>query len=193
MLSRPHATLAGPGFLAIGCFALFIGCTPSDAADPGSRSLSSLVGTLLAKAARTNADGGSGDVGPPPSRRKPTLADADATLADTGEAPSTCEVPYSGPVTIVPVRTIGALERAMNDRGTIPVVYATEDTAIYRDGRVLTTNVEALGEHLNAVGWVENPMQILGSASGPPAGAADWRTTRNGNGTRKQTRTRRRG
>jgi hypothetical protein len=102
-------------------------------------------------------------------------------------------VPYSGPVTIVPVRTIGALERAMNDRGTIPVVYATEDTAIYQDGRVLTTKVEALGEHLNAVGWVENPMQILGAASGPPAGAADWRTTRNGNGTRKQTRTRRRG
>ena len=193
MPSQRHGTLAGPAVLAIACFTLCTACSPSDAAAPGSRSLSALVGRFLAKAAQRNDEEGSGAAKPTPSHRSPTPARADAAVADAREEPRTCEVPYSGPVTIVPVRTIGALERAMNDRGTIPVVYATEDTAIYQDGRVLTTKVDSLGQHLNTVGWAENPMQILGAASGPPASAADWRTTSNGGSTGKQRRTRRRG
>ena len=42
-------------------------------------------------------------------------------------------------------------------------MYETEDTAIFAGGRVLTTDLEGVGSHLNAVGWSTNPMKILGS------------------------------
>ena len=92
--------------------------------------------------------------------------------AQEPDAPQTCVVPYTGPVTIVAVRTPTALARSVADRGQVRLVYETEDTAIWEDGRVHTLNVEELGTHLNAVGWASNPMRILGAGTRPGGAAA---------------------
>jgi hypothetical protein len=109
----------------------------------------------------------------------------------------TCLVPYRGTVTIIPVRTPAALQRSIDDRPRVPVVYETEDTAIWRDGRVLTLDLENVGSHLNAVGWASNQMEILGTGSRPGGSSANlgWDSGQSGfkkRGTAKK-RKRRRG
>ena len=89
------------------------------------------------------------------------------------EPPETCFVPYNGPVTIIPVRTPAALQRSIDDRRGVSIVYETDDTAIWEDGRVLTMDVENLGTHLNAVGWASNPMRILGASARPGGSVAN--------------------
>jgi hypothetical protein len=126
-----------------------------------------MLANVLATEERDPADaagaGGAPAGNPEPA---PTLAKEEPG-PPIDEEPTTCEVPYNGQVTIVSVRNPAALVRAMTDRGPIPIVYSTEDTTIYEDGRVLTWNVEAVGDHLNAVGWVSNPMRILGAGTIP--------------------------
>ncbi len=103
----------------------------------------------------------------PPPGPAPPLGPLEA------EPPKTCFVPYNGPVTIIPVRTPAALQRSIDDRRSVPIVYETDDTAIWEDGRVLTMDVENLGTHLNAVGWASNPMRILGASARPGGSVAN--------------------
>jgi hypothetical protein len=98
---------------------------------------------------------------PPPAAPPMPLASFEPEVSET------CEIPYSGPVTIIPVRNASALARSVADRPSRELVYATEDTAIFEDGRVLTLNMENLGTHLNAVGWSANPIKIMGAGVRP--------------------------
>jgi hypothetical protein len=110
------------------------------------------------------------------------------------EVPETCEIPYSGPVTIIPVRNASALSRSVADRPRRELVYETEDTAIFEDGRVLTLNMENLGTHLNAVGWSANPIKIMGAGVRPGGSRRNtgWNSAEN-TGKRSKKRRRRRG
>jgi hypothetical protein len=116
----------------------------------------------------------------------------DSSALASADSETTCEVRYNGPVAIVPVRTRQAFARARSERPATAVVYETDDTAIYDDGRVVTTNLAGVGEHLSLIGWAENPMRILGAsaASGVRTSGSDWRSA-GSNG--KTTSRRRRG
>jgi hypothetical protein len=45
------------------------------------------------------------------------------------------------------------------------VVRRDAETVLFEDGRVVTSNVEALGPHLNALGWGQRKIAIVGSFS----------------------------
>ncbi len=111
------------------------------------------------------------------------------------EAPETCEIPYRGPVTIVRVRSPTALARSVADRPSRELVYETEDTAIFEDGRILTLNLENLGTHLNAVGWSTNPINIMGAGVRPGGSGRNtgWNSAENTGKKSKKKRRRRRG
>lgn len=117
-----------------------------------------------------------------------------ADVSDSG-AGETCEIPYSGPVKIISVRTPGALARAVSAEPSWDLVYETDDTAIFRDGRVMTTDLESVGSHLNAVGWSSNPMQIMGGSVRPGASTANlgWASAPNSTGGPKKKKKKRRG
>lgn len=116
--------------------------------------------------------------GSPETRQEIRAAEDPPPAAEPGLAlhapPQTCTVPYAGPVTIVPVRTPAALQRGVSERRDVALVYETDDTAIWEDGRVLTLDVENLGSHLNAVGWATNPMRILGASTRPGSSGANF-------------------
>lgn len=79
------------------------------------------------------------------------------------------------------MRTQYAFSEAVAARDSTALVYATDDTAIYEDGRVLTTRLEDVGEHLTQLGWAGNPMRILGASSRPEstfAATASGRSTK---------------
>ncbi len=187
------------GIAALACCVLGSACSQPDSEQSGGANLSGFIGFLLAKGLASDepgpADATAAD-GAPDAR--PAVAPAFATQdpdLSVDEEPESCEIPYNGPVTIVTVRTPTALRRAMADRGSIPIVYSAEDTAIYEDGRVLTSNVGAVGDHLNAVGWVQNPMRILGAGTSQrtQATAADWRSSSSSSKAAKRRKKRRRG
>jgi hypothetical protein len=139
---------------------------------------------------------------PPPASASAPVAESSAELGTelgaNAQVPQTCSVPYNGPVTIVHARSPGAFARSVDDRPRVRMVYETEDTAIWEDGRVLTTDVENLGTHLNAVGWASNPMQILGASARPGASGQNlgWDSATssftNSNKTKKRKKRRRR-
>ena len=111
------------------------------------------------------------------------------------EAPETCEIPYSGPVTVIPVRSAAALARSVADRPSRELVYETEDTAIFEGGRVLTLDMENLGTHLNAVGWSTNPIKIMGAGVRPGGSSRNlgWNSAENTQGKKRKKKRRRRG
>ncbi len=110
------------------------------------------------------------------------------------EVPETCEIPYSGPITIIPVRNAAALARSVADRPIRELVYETEDTAIFEGGRVLTLNMENLGTHLNAVGWSTNPIKIMGAGVRPGGSSLNtgWNSAENTQNTGKKRKKKRR-
>ncbi len=160
------------------CLALVAGCG-ADAERPGSgdpqpstfQVLRAIAGKLLANSveARPEADEEEGEEARTPERSKPRLAKAPPPPAFEAEVPQTCEVPYNGPVTIIRAQTPTVLARAVSGKRRARLVYETDDTAIWDDGHVVTTDVENLGTHLNAVGWAANPMRIAGAGTRPGA------------------------
>ena len=116
----------------------------------------------------------------PASSSEPEAGTPPAVLAEA-EAPQTCSVPYGGAVTIIPVRNANALQRSVAERPSRGLVYETEDTAIFDNGQVLTTNLEGLGTHLGAVGWSANPMKILGASVRPGGSSRNvgWNSAEN--------------
>lgn len=134
----------------------------------------------------------------PSSRTAPAVAQAEtAAGADTGTGSETetngaprlasepagaCAIPYTGPVAIVLVRSGQAFANAASEHASVGIVYETDDTVIFEDGRVITTHLENVGEHLSLLGWAENSMQILGAGASQTsrlaAGQSGQRTTR---------------
>ena len=79
----------------------------------------------------------------------------------TAQAGETCEVP-SGPVALV-ILSSGSkvLEYARALKGT--VVRHDARTVIFRDGRVITADIEAAGHHLNDLGWGARRIDVVAS------------------------------
>ncbi len=178
----------------LACCILGSACSQPDSDESGGASLSGFVGFLLANVvASEESEPADADTDGAPDL-PPSFATQEPDLS-VDEEPTSCKVPYNGPVTIVAVRTPAALARAMADRGAIPIVYSTEDTAIYEDGRVMTSSLEAVGDHLNAVGWVQNPMRILGAGTSQrtQVASSEWRRNSNSSKPGKRRKKRRRG
>jgi hypothetical protein len=168
--------------VTIACLTVGAGCGAADEASKGKPSA-----FRIAKAVITSLLSNSVEIREtPPTDPRPEQPgqpkqpeQSEALAATEPDAPQTCVVPYTGPVTIIPVPTAAALARSIADRPQVRVVYETEDAAIWEDGRVLTLDMEKLGAHLNAVGWAANPIRIV-SASARPGGAAGSRSWNSG-------------
>lgn len=159
-------------------------------------------GFQIAKAVLTSLLSNSVEAEPAPAPVEPTVdpiatTEDLAALASNADVPQTCVVPYNGPVTIIKASSLTAFARGVDDRPRARIVYETEDTAIWEDGRVLTTDVENVGTHLNAVGWASNPMQIMGAGARPGGSrqnlgwASSTSSFKNSNSTKKRKRRRR--
>ena len=161
--------------------AVLAGCSrdAADDGDPGTfRVAKAVLKSLLSSAAEpSSAEPSSEEVdAAEPSKvvSESAPAAASAQVAPEPEAPQTCVVPYSGPVTIIAAASTNVLRKSVLERRGVPLVYETDDTAIWEDGRVMTVDVENVGNHLNAVGWATNPMQILGAGTRPGGSSAGW-------------------
>lgn len=172
-LHRPALSplLVRPALALLLAFAL-AGCAKSEAS--GARKDDEPSGFQIAKAIVTNLLSNSVEAkkqaASEPDRQAPAPREASADWAVAAaqtELSQTCEIPYNGPVTVIPVRTATALARSVADRPARDLVYETDDTAIFEDGRVLTTALENVGSHINAVGWSANPVEILGASVRP--------------------------
>ncbi len=158
---------------ACGCLglALALGCSDggSEQAKGEARPTSGQIVRAVMTSLLTNSvEAREQDAAVPEAVPSEPVAQQGAEFADLeAEAPQTCEIPYNGPVTIVRAPTATAFTRAVGDPRRARMVYETDDTAIWEDGRVVTMDVENLGTHLNAVGWASNPMQILGAGARP--------------------------
>jgi hypothetical protein len=85
-----------------------------------------------------------------------------------GQAGGMCDSPPSrggGAVSIVVLASSSKVhEFAATVRGT-PVLRRDKETVVFADGRVVTSDVEAAGRHLNALGWGSRNVQIVASLS----------------------------
>lgn len=154
--------------LALVCCSCVLACGPTSdeggEARPGALRLArALLSSLLSEREEPP------ETGSLPPRTPPDPEPLVDRPEPEAEAARSCRVPYAGPVTIIPVRAADSLARAVAERREVLLVYETDDTAIWSDGRVMTTDMETLGEHLNAVGWAENPITIAGPATRPGA------------------------
>jgi hypothetical protein len=163
--------------------ALGTGCGASKEDGEASPSAAAITRAVLTSLLSNSVEARKSEPGPeptPPPQREgsrpepgppPAAPGGAGTVAadDRSQGPETCEIPYNGPVTIIRSPSPSAFARAVDARPRVRLVYETDDTAIWEDGRVLTTDVENLGNHLNAVGWASNPMQIAGASARPGA------------------------
>jgi hypothetical protein len=185
---------AAAGLALLACLpALLAGCSGDDAAEgkPGTLRIAKAV---IARLLSDSSDAGSSE------RTSRAAAEPEATVplpVAEPEPPQTCVVPYSGPVTIIAASTPNVLRRSVAERRGVPLVYETDDTAIWQDGRVMTVDVENVGSHLNAVGWAANPIQLLGASARPGGSTANlgWDSGESqfASKTTKSRKTRRRG
>lgn len=95
-----------------------------------------------------------------------------AVLSVAASGSEVCESPpaSNGPVALMilesPAR-VRALAASLA-RG-VPVVARDDATVIFRDGRVITADVEAAGRHLNALGWSRRRIDVVASFAGARA------------------------
>jgi hypothetical protein len=79
----------------------------------------------------------------------------------TARAGQTCEVP-SGPVALVILASGTKVHQyARTLKGT--VARRAAHTVIFHDGRVVTSDVEAAGRYLNAIGWGNRSIDVMAS------------------------------
>ena len=98
-----------------------------------------------------------------------------ALLASAGAASEVCEAPANanGPVSLMILKSpakVRALAASLG-RG-VPVVSRSAHTVIFRDGRVITANVEEAGQQLNALGWSGRPVRVVASFANRRKGPA---------------------
>jgi hypothetical protein len=97
-----------------------------------------------------------------------SLAPAPGALAQS------CKVkPSSGPVSLLILDSARKVDEfAATPRDAVIVVRET-GLAIFEDGRVVTSDVDAATHHLNALGWGSRPIQIVAAfpmRPNPPPG-----------------------
>jgi len=80
----------------------------------------------------------------------------------TARAGEVCEVPHGGPVSLIILASGSKVQQyARATKGT--VVRRDAKTVVFLDGRVITSDVEAAGRHLNALGWGGRQIKVMAS------------------------------
>jgi hypothetical protein len=94
------------------------------------------------------------------------LALGSSTTAHAGKV---CEVPSgSGPVALV-ILASGAKVHAYARTLKGTVAHRDAETVIFHDGRVVTSDIEAAGRHLNDLGWGGRGINVMASFPAPRA------------------------
>ncbi len=79
-----------------------------------------------------------------------------------------CEVPSAGPVALVVLASEAKVKAyARTQKGT--VIRRDAKTVVFLDGRVITSDIEAAGRHLNALGWGARRIDVVASFAAPRA------------------------
>ncbi len=94
------------------------------------------------------------------------LALVSFTSAHAGQV---CEVPSSsGPLSLIILASGSKVHAyAKTLKGT--VARRDAETVIFHDGRVITSDIEAAGRHLNDLGWGGRRIDVVASFSAPRA------------------------
>jgi len=124
------------------------------------------LGGERAKPARTFQDGGlEVDVRQALLSKAPDPSDA----AGSGQA-GICD-PSAAPVMIVVVPSPKKVESASELWKATPIVARDPETVVFADGRIVTSRLEATGDHLQTLGWTHRDIEIVG---GLPAATGAW-------------------
>jgi hypothetical protein len=81
-----------------------------------------------------------------------------------------CHAP--DPVLVVLVESAPKVGPAAAGLSRTPVLVEASDTVIYADGRAVTSDLAAISQHLNALGWAQRKIEIIGAGTStrmPPA------------------------
>jgi len=101
------------------------------------------------------------------ARLAPALALALGAFS-SARAGEVCEVPSAGPVALVVLASESKVQSyARTLQGT--VIRRDAKTVVFLDGRVVTSDIEAAGRHLNALGWGSRPIDVVASFAAPRA------------------------
>jgi len=83
--------------------------------------------------------------------------------------------PGASPVMIVVVESPQKVKSASALWKTTPIVVQEAETVVFADGRIVTSRLEATGDHLQSLGWTHRKIEIVG---GLPAAAGAWQRRR---------------
>ena len=72
----------------------------------------------------------------------------------------------TGPVSLIILQSGQRVHSYAKSVGGRVAAY-DEKTVIFQDGRVVTADVEAAGEHLNTLGWGARPIRVVASLPRP--------------------------
>jgi hypothetical protein len=85
-----------------------------------------------------------------------------------------CE-PGASPVMIVVVDSPEQVKSASALWKGTPILVEEPHTVVFADGRVVTSRVEAAGDHVQSLGWARRQIEIVG---GLPAASGAWKRRR---------------
>jgi len=109
------------------------------------------------------------EVRQPPLARAPEKVDAQGSgqvgICDTG----------SSPVMIVVVESPRKVQSASALWKATPIVLQEAETVVFADGRIVTSRLEATGDHLQSLGWTHRQIEIVGGLS---AATGAWQRRR---------------
>ena len=92
---------------------------------------------------------------------------AGAPAARAGESDSCEVVPQTGPVSLLILASGNKVqELAATVRGSA-VVRRDATTVVFRDGRVITSDVAAASTHINALGWGQRSISVVATVAKP--------------------------
>ena len=151
--------MRGEGFLGAVCILLIAaGATAFHLGEEG------------AKPPRTPAGG----VSAPDARRAPRSKAGEQNRAAPSEPAGICE-PGSSPVMIVVVESPEKVKSAAALWKGTPILVEEAHTVVFADGRIVTSRVEAAGDHVQSLGWARRQIEIVG---GLPAASGAWQRRR---------------
>ena len=97
-------------------------------------------------------------------------------LAVSAQADPNCKPTPPGSVSLIVLQSSSAVhELAGALRGTI--VARDDTTVLFADGRVISSDVGKVGDHLNTLGWAERPIRMVSSLPArraPPRGSSGF-------------------
>jgi len=90
------------------------------------------------------------------------LASSLLWLASAAGAGETCEPASTGPVSLILLQSASAVhELAGALRGRVITRDAT--TVVFADGRIISSDVGKVGDHMNALGWSARSIDMMAS------------------------------